>query len=147
MKIAIGADHAGYLLKEDIKRILLQSNITVEDYGTHSEVSVDYPDIALRVAEAVSEGREDRGILICGSGIGMSIVANKVKGVRAALCTSAKMAEMARKHNDANLLSLGARLIEKKTAETIVGVFLNTESDPAERHRRRVAQIHELTHR
>lgn len=147
MRVVIGSDHAGYPLKEEIKGVLSQLGTDFEDFGTHSSDPADYPVIALRTAGAVSKGEKEIGILICGSGIGMSIVANKIRGIRAANCTSVQMAEMARKHNNANVLTLGARIIESQVAKEIVKVFLNTEADPSDRHQRRIAQIHELTHR
>src|SRR3989337_3750035 len=111
MKIALGADHKRYPFKEKVKRFLQETGHQVKDFGTFSEESVDYPDFALKVAEAVSKGEAERGILFCWSGIGMSISANKVKGIRAALCLNEEMAKLSREHNDSNVLSLSAKFI------------------------------------
>jgi ribose 5-phosphate isomerase B len=140
MKIALGADHAGFELKEHVKEYLKQQKIEIVDYGTDSNRSVDYPDYGKKVAKAVQSGKVDRGIVICGTGIGVSMVANKYKNVRAALCLYPKMAEMARRHNDANILAMGGRLVAKGLAEYIIDVFLNTEFDGG-RHKRRVDKI------
>lgn len=138
--IAIGADHAGYQLKQAIVQFLVTSGYSVEDMGTHSEDSVDYPDYGLRVAQAVATGKADLGILICGTGIGMSIVANKVQGIRAAVATDCYMARMAREHNDANILCLGGRVVGAGSALDIVQVFLATPV-AGERHARRIEKI------
>ncbi len=142
-KIAIGADHAGYQLKREVTQYLLVSGYQVEDMGTHSEESVDYPDYAVRVARAVAKGEADLGILICGTGIGMSIAANKVRGVRAALATDCYMARMAREHNDANILCLGGRVLGIGSALDIIQVFLESRFI-GERHTRRVSKIQAL---
>jgi len=143
LRIAIASDHAGYELKEKLKRYLLNSGFIIVDFGTHTNRSVDYPDYAFKVAKAVSRRRFDRGILICGTGIGMSIAANKVKGVRAAVCWNEKTAELSRKHNNANILCLGARVIGYRKAKKIVDVWLTTSFE-GNRHLRRVRKISQL---
>ena len=140
MKIAIGSDHAGFSLKEDIKLYLAKEGYGVEDFGTDSPSSCDYPDYAKKVARAVSNGLFRFGILICGTGIGMSIVANKTKGIRAALCYSSETACLARSHNHANVLCLAARFLGKEEAKEIVSTFLSTSEEEG-RHRRRVDKI------
>lgn len=138
MKVAIGCDHAGFELKEKIKSGM--SGLTFIDVGAHSPESVDYPDYISEVARAVRDGRADTGIGICGTGIGASIVANKFKGIRAALCTSEFMAEMARLHNDANVLVLGARVVDDELALRIVKKWMSTSFEGG-RHGRRVEKI------
>ena len=145
MKIAIGADHAGYNLKEKIKKFLKELNISFVDYGTDSPEPVDYPKIAVSVARAVANSEAERGILICGTGIGMSIVANKIPGIRAALCWCEEAAILSRQHNNANILTMGGRLTAPEDARKIVKAFLNTEFEAGGRHERRVKQIHDLT--
>jgi len=140
MKIALGSDHRGYLAKERVKAILKQLGHEVEDFGTSSRESCDYPDSGYEPAKSVTEGRADRAILFCGSGIGMSIVANKVFGVRAALCHDELTAEMSRRHNDANVLCLPADLVGEELMRRIVEVWLATPFD-AGRHERRVKKI------
>ena len=140
MKIAIGSDHAGFRLKEIVKNFLKTRNIEVEDFGTYTEESVDYPDYAFKVGEAVARKDFDFGILICGSGIGMSIVANKVKGVRAALCNDLYTAHVSREHNNANILCMGGRVIGEEVAKEIVSVWLNAKFEGG-RHERRVNKI------
>ncbi len=137
MKIAVACDHGGYDLKEMVIGFLESMEHTVEDLGTYSRESVDYPEYGHKCGEAVASGRVRAGIVICGSGIGISIAANKVKGVRCALCTSVKMAELSRQHNDANMLALGGRLTEPVLALQIVDAWLNTEFEGG-RHQRRV---------
>jgi len=144
MSIAVGSDHAGYPLKKEVVAHLERRNITFMDYGTAGEQRVDYPDFANLVAEAVSSRKFERGIIICGTGIGVSITANKRSGVRAALCCSEYMAEMARKHNDANILALGGRTTPPELALKIVDLFLDTDFEGG-RHTRRVQKIHSLT--
>lgn len=144
LKVAIGSDHAGFSLKTKIIEYLNEQQIDVIDCGTMSTDSVDYPDFAKKVAESVSQSEVEKGILVCGSGIGVSIVANKVKGVRAALCMNAEMAELSRLHNDANILCLGERLVDSKDAINIVYTWLNTDFEGG-RHQRRVDKIHETT--
>lgn len=143
MKLAIGSDHGGFHLKEAIKTYLLAHNYEVTDFGTESEDSCDYPDFALPVAEAVAKGEYDRGILICGTGIGIGIVANKVKGVRAALCHDTFSAEACRNHNDANILTMGERIVGEGLALKIVETFLNSDFEGG-RHQRRVDKIKAL---
>ena len=143
MKIAIGADHAGYELKEKVRRWLVQHGIEVDDRGTNSSESVDYPDYARAVAEEVSRKDADFGILVCGSGIGMAIVANKVPGVRAANVSSEQEAELSRAHNDANVLTLGARLMDEHNAFQILDVWLSTPFAGG-RHQRRVDKIADI---
>ena len=140
MKIALGADHAGFELKEKIKQYLLEKGITVDDRGTDSPQSVDYPDYAFRVAEEVAAGKADSGILVCGSGIGMSIAANKVHGVRAAHVTSVMEAQLSREHNDANVLAVGGRVLDEATARRIVDCWLSTDFAGG-RHQQRVEKI------
>ena len=139
--LAIGCDHGGYALKLAILRHLDARGIEYKDYGTDSEESCDYPDYARAVAEAVAQGEADFGILICGTGIGMSIAANKVPGVRAALCGDCFSAEATRAHNDANVLALGARVLGEGLALKIVDTFLDTPFSNDERHIRRIRKI------
>ena len=138
--VAIGADHGGYAMKEDLKKLLAELGYTVDDVGTHSTEAVDYPDLAQAVAERVAQGRAGRGIVVDGAGIGSCMAANKVPGVRAALCYDLSTARNAREHNDANVLTLGGQLIGPALAREIVRVFLTTDCTE-ERHRRRVAKI------
>ena len=138
--IALGADHGGYNLKEAIIVYLKENNIEYTDYGCYSEESVDYDVYAKKVAEAVASGKADKGILCCGTGIGISIAANKVKGIRAAVVTNEFCAEMTRRHNDANILAMGGRVIDAQTAVKLADIFLNTEFEGG-RHQRRIDQI------
>lgn len=138
--IAIASDHGGYTLKEHIKAYLAAKGITCEDFGTNSTDSCDYPDFAKPAAEAVANGQCEKGIVICTTGIGISISANKVKGIRCAHCTDSLSAEMTRRHNDANVLALGAGITGPNLAKRIVEVFLNTEFEGG-RHARRVGQL------
>ncbi|HAN86127.1 MAG: ribose 5-phosphate isomerase B [Bacillota bacterium] len=140
MKVAIGSDHAGYDVKEEVLKKLSCEGHEVKDFGTHSHESVDYPDIAHEVAEAVASGDCDRGVLICGTGIGMSIAANKVRGVRAALCHDDFTARMAREHNDANILAVGTRTTATYGIMRMVDIFLSTEFAGG-RHANRVSKI------
>lgn len=142
MKIAIGSDHAGYPLKEEVLAYLKERNYEVEDMGTYSHESVDYPIYAKKVAVAISEGNAERGIVICGTGIGITIAANRFKGVRAALCLYPEMAQLTRKHNDANVLGMGGRLVATDLALKIVDAFLNTDFEGG-KHERRVNLIDE----
>ena len=144
--IAIGSDHGGYALKQEIMAHLRELGLEYKDYGTYSEESCDYPVYGEAVGRAVAGGECDRGIIICGTGIGISIAANKVKGVRAALCGDCYSAEMTRRHNDANILALGARVLGSGLALKIVDTFLHTEFDGG-RHARRVELIRELESR
>lgn len=138
MKLAFASDHAGFELKEKLKIYLTKYKI--KDFGTFSTESVDYPDTGLPAAQAVANAEYDRGILICGSGIGMSIVANKIKGVRAALCTNVTLAKLSRKHNNANVLILPGRFIHFDYAKIITDTWLNTDFDNG-RHQRRIDKI------
>ncbi len=140
MKVAIGADHGGYRLKEDIKGLLEDLGVDYKDFGTHSTESVDYPDVALPVAQSVADGLFDRGILICGTGIGIGIAANKVKGIRAALVHDTFSAHASREHNDANILTMGERVIGPGLARDIVTIWLATDFEGG-RHDRRVEKI------
>ncbi len=141
MKIALGADHGGYELKEKIKKHLSQrQDIEIVDMGTHSTESVDYPKYGHAVAKSVVEKEVDFGILICGTGIGISIAANKIKGVRAALCFNTTMAKLTRQHNDANILALGARMVGDVLAFDIVDEFLSASFEGG-RHAKRVDAI------
>lgn len=140
MNIVIGSDHAGFALKEHIKHFLNNTSRDVTDVGTGSDESVDYPDFAVQVAEKVSSGEFERGILVCGSGVGMAIVANKVPGVRAVLCLDTETAQMSRMHNDTNVLTLAERRTDVETAQTIITTWLETEFDGG-RHKRRLDKI------
>ena len=142
MKIAIGADHAGFKLKESVKGFLKTLNVFVTDFGTNSEERVDYPDYAIPVAEAVAKKEFDFGILICGTGIGMSITANKVKGIRAALCNELFTAHCSKEHNNANVLCMGGRIVGEELANEIVKTWLYSEFQGG-RHQRRVKKIKE----
>lgn len=146
MKLAIGSDHAAFDAKEAIKRLLMDLGHEVEDMGTDSIASCDYPDFAARVAGRVSSDETWRGVLICGTGIGMSIAANKFKGVRAALCHNGETARMSRAHNDANLLCLGARVLDPAVVEEIVKTWLDTPFEEG-RHARRLDKIREFEDR
>jgi len=143
--IAIGSDHAGFQYKEQLKTLLDRLGERYQDLGCFSAGTADYPDLGHAVAAAVSAGSVDRGILICGTGIGMSIVANKHRGVRAAVCESVTSARLAREHNDANVLCVGARVIGWETVSDVVTIFLSTAFDGGERHRRRIDKIGSLT--
>lgn len=146
MKVAIGCDHGGIDLKETVIATLREMNIDAEDMGTHDRNSCDYPDFADKVARAVASGQCQQGVLICGTGLGMSIAANKVQGIRAALCNEVFSARMARAHNDANVLCLGARVVGSGVAQEIVRAYF---SEPFEggRHARRVEKIAALDQR
>lgn len=139
--VALAADHAGFALKEDLKAQLDQRGITVLDLGTDSDASVDYPDFGRAVGEAVATGKAGRGIVVCGTGIGISIAANRVAGVRAALCHDATSARLAREHNDANVLALGARLLGAEVVHDCVSAFLDTPFPGGERHERRIEKL------
>jgi ribose 5-phosphate isomerase B len=142
MRVALGADHAGVALKDELKRELDALGVDYEDFGTNGTSSVDYPDFAARVARGVSEGRFDRGVLVCGSGIGMAITANKVAGIRAAAIADTESARLSREHNDLNVLTLGARQTDRARAAEILRIFLNTPFEGG-RHVRRVEKIHQ----
>jgi ribose 5-phosphate isomerase B len=143
MRIAVGADHAGYLLKEHLKQTLVRLGHDVEDFGTHSEQTVDYPPICAAVGRAVVSGRFERGIVIGGSGQGEQIAANKVPGIRAALCHDLFTARLSRQHNDANVLAMGGRIVASALADEILGVWLATAFEGG-RHQRRIDQLAEL---
>jgi ribose 5-phosphate isomerase B len=143
MKIAIAADHAGFALKERLRQKLSEEGHEVTDFGTGSTESCDYPDYARRVAREVGQGRSDRGILVCSTGIGMAMAANKVDGVRAAPAQSEDEVRLTREHNDANVLTLGARYLDEARASALIGIFLGTEFSGG-RHARRVAKIEAL---
>ncbi len=143
MKIAIGSDHGGYLLKQDVLVWLEEHDIDFEDYGCYSRESVDYPIYGEKVARAVAAGEADFGIVICTTGIGISIAANKVKGIRCAHCTDPLSAEMTRRHNDANVLALGAGLTGTNLALRMVEVFLNTKFEGSY-HQRRVDMVNNI---
>jgi ribose 5-phosphate isomerase B len=142
--IALASDHAGFSYKEKIKTVLNELQLPFTDFGTDSNESVDYPDYGHAAALAVSKGECNKGILVCGTGIGMSIVANKHTGVRAAACETIEAAELSRKHNDANVLCIGERLTTWDEAQAIVRIFLTTDFEGG-RHERRVEKIHSLT--
>ncbi len=143
MKVALGCDHAGVALKNEIIPVLEELGIEWDDFGTKREESCDYPDYGEKVSDAVSKGTADRGLLICGTGIGMSIVANKFPGVRAALCSEDYSAKMSRLHNDANVLVLPGRIINAATARDIVSVWFKTDFE-GDRHQRRLDKIKAL---
>ncbi len=140
MKIAIASDHAGYKYKEDIKVFLASRGYTVQDFGTDSEESVDYPAFIRPAAEAVARGDCDQGIVLGGSGNGEAIAANKVKGIRCAVCWNRDSARLAREHNDANVISLGQRMISAETALEIVDTWLSSKFEGG-RHKKRIQQI------
>ena len=139
--IAIACDHAGPALKAEIKELLAKMGETCLDFGTDTSDSVDYPVHAFRAAQAVASGECEKGIVICGTGIGISIAANKVKGIRCALCSEPLSAKLTRLHNNANMLAMGARVIGPELAKEIVTTFLTTEFEGGERHDRRIALI------
>lgn len=141
--IAIGCDHGGFELKNHVIKYLQDKGYEVKDYGTYSEESVDYPDCAKPVCEAVISGEAENGILFCGTGIGISIAANKYKGIRAALCSDVYSAKMTKQHNNANIICMGGRVIGRELAFMIVDVWLETEFEGG-RHANRIAKIHEI---
>ena len=140
MVLAIGADHGGFALKEEIKKYLTGRGIEFKDFGTFSEDSVDYPDIAAKVGHAVANGEYERGLLFCGTGLGISIAANKVKGIRAACCTDEFSAEFCRRHNNANIFCLGGRVVTTEQAIKLIGLYLDTPFE-GDRHQRRLDKI------
>lgn len=142
MKIAVASDHGGYKLKEAVKAYLQSRGIEVMDLGTDSEESVDYPIYGKACANAVASGEADKGIVCCGTGIGISIAANKVKGIRCGLCTNVEMAEFTRKHNNANMLAMGGRIIDEETGLAITKAFVDTEFEGG-RHQRRIDMLEE----
>ena len=146
LSVALGADHAGWKLKEALKSWLMEGGYQVLDFGTHSPDSVDYPDYAQQVGESVAVGKVDRGVLVCGTGIGMAMAANKVPGVRAALCGDLYTARMSREHNDANVLVLGGRLMGADMAADILHAWLETDFAGG-RHARRVEKIADIERR
>jgi len=147
LKIAIAADHGGFALKQELKNYLKAlktedgSRIELIDLGTNSAEAVDYPDYALQVAKAVASGKAEKGILVCGTGIGMGMAANKIRGVRAAVCWNEETSKLSREHNDANVLCLGGRVISVEQAKKIVLVWLKTPFSAEERHARRIWKI------
>jgi ribose 5-phosphate isomerase B len=143
MKVALASDHAGFEVKEELKPLLNELGVKVEDFGAISEDSVDYPDYAKRVAEAVTNGEVNQGVLICGSGIGMAISANKIDGIRAALAWNEETARLARQHNDANVLTIGSRTTPKDEIPKIVRAWFDAKFEGG-RHQRRVEKIMEL---
>ena len=145
MRIALGADHAGVALKDEIKRLLDERGDSYTDFGTNSTDSVDYPDFAAKVAHEVAAGHFDRGVLFCGSGLGMAMAANKVAGIRAAPVVDDASARLSREHNDANVLALGERLTAPADARKFVTTFLDT-AFAGGRHERRVSKINALDH-
>ncbi|PZD97772.1 ribose 5-phosphate isomerase B [Paenibacillus sambharensis] len=144
MKIAIGADHAGYRLKDEIVPMLREMGHEIEDFGCDCSQSVDYPDYAIPVCEAVTEGRAERGILICGTGIGMSIAANKMPGIRCALVHDMFSAKATREHNDTNVLAMGERVIGPGLAQEIVRIWIETPFSNGERHAGRIGKVKAL---
>ena len=141
--IGIGSDHGGFALKQEVKAYLEKNGLEYKDFGCYDETSCDYPEIGRMVAHAVADGSCEKGIVICGTGIGISIAANKVKGIRAALCTDCFTAQATREHNDANILALGGRVVGPGLALKIVDTFLNTPFSGEERHMRRIEKIEE----
>ena len=143
LKIAVASDHGGFALKEKVKEHLVQRGFEVDDLGTHSEESVDYPVYGKACGEAVASGKADLGVVVCGTGIGISIAANKVKGIRCGLCTSVEMAHLTKQHNNANILALGGRTTEPELAVKIVDEWLDTEFEGG-RHQRRVDMLDQM---
>jgi len=147
MKVAVGSDHAGYRLKKEIVRFLSNEQIQFKDFGVFSLDRADYPDIGVQVGEAVANKEFDRGILICASGIGMSITANKVPGIRAALCSNVECAQLSREHNDSNILVLGERVTSVASALEILRTWLSTDFSGKERYAMRIRKISEIEKR
>lgn len=143
MKLSIACDHGGFDLKEELIPYLKEEGYEVEDFGTYNKDSCDYPDFAVPAAKAVTEGRCDFGIVICSTGIGISIAANKVKGIRCALCDNLYCAEMTRRHNNANMVALGAHITTPQMAKKILDVFLKTEFEGG-RHARRIGKVDDI---
>lgn len=141
MKIGIACDHGAVEFKEIIKAMLSEQGHEINDYGTNSSESCDYPDFAYQCAQSVAQGINERGIVLCGSGIGVSITANKVKGIRCALCSETTSARLSREHNDANMLAMGQRLIGAEAMKDIVNVWLNAPFSQSKRHQRRIEKI------
>ena len=140
MIVAIAGDHGGFALKQRIREHLIERGIKIADLGTDSEESVDYPEFGKACAQAVASGKADRGIVICGTGIGISIAANRIRGIRCGLCTSVEMAELSRKHNNANMLAMGGRITSVEDATRITDAWLDTEFEGG-RHSRRVDML------
>lgn len=143
MKIALGCDHGGIAIKPSVVKVLKANGIEIEDFGCFDTSSVDYPDYALKVAEAVSQGKADKGIILCGTGIGISIAANKVKGIRAAVCHDLFTAQMCSQHNDANILAMGGRVVSEELAAQMTQVWLDTPFEGG-RHSGRVDKITQI---
>ncbi|CAM3766447.1 ribose 5-phosphate isomerase B [Alicyclobacillus pomorum] len=143
MKVAIASDHAGFRLKEQLKKTLDELALDYEDLGTFDETSVDYPDYGVKVAKGVADGTFDRGVLVCGTGLGMAITANKVKGVRAITAHDVFSARMSRMHNDANVLTMGERVIGEGVAADVLKVWLTTDFEGG-RHARRLDKVHHI---
>ena len=143
MKLALGCDHGGFALAEAVRGYLREHGIEYQDFGTHSQESVDYPLIAVQVAKAVAGGEADFGVLVCSTGIGISIAANKVKGVRAAVCTNELCARLTRNDNNSNILCMGGKVVDRETALKMLDIFIHTEFEGG-RHARRVGQIAEI---
>lgn len=143
MKVAIGCDHGGFALKEAVRGYLSTHGVEYEDFGAFSTESVDYAPIAAKAARAVASGNADYGVLICSTGLGISMAANKVKGIRAAVCTNEFCAEMTRRHNNANILCMGGKVVDEETGVKLVEIFLNTEFEGG-RHQRRIDQISQI---
>lgn len=143
MKVALGCDHGGFALKEAVREYLEGRGIPYEDFGAFSTDSVDYAPIAAKAARFVAEGKAEFGVLICSTGLGISMAANKVKGIRAAVCTNEFCAEMTRRHNNANILCMGGKVVDRETALKLVDIFLNTGFDGG-RHQRRIDQIAQI---
>ena len=141
MKIALACDHGAYDYKEMVKEMLTKQGHEVQDFGCHSDASVDYPDYAGPCAKSVASGENERGIVICGTGIGVSITANKVDGIRCALCSDPLSARLTREHNDSNMLAMGARIIGSELMKEIVNVWLTTDFSCDERHQRRIDKV------
>ena len=144
MRVAIGADHAGFQLKEDLAKLLAEQGYAIFDMGTHSESPVDYPDYAASVGRAVREGRADRGVIVCGSGAGAAIAANKIKGVRAALAHDTYTAHQAVEHDDANVIAIGSRVIGRALAEEVTMAFMLARFTGEDRHVRRLEKVKAL---
>lgn len=144
MKIALGSDHGGFALKESLKEYLSKQGYEIEDFGTYNTDSCDYPTFALKAAEAVSKGQCEKGILVCSTGIGISIAANKVHGIRAALCGDLLSAKLTREHNDTNVLALGSFIVGEKLAFAIADTWLGTPFSNEARHQRRIDAITEI---
>lgn len=146
MKLAIGSDHAGYEMKEEIKKYLEEKGYEVKNYGTNSTESCDYPEFGEKVGRAVASGECEEGVLVCGTGIGISLAANKVKGIRAAVCSEPVSARLAKQHNNANIIAFGARIVGMEEAKGIVDAFLSAEFLGG-RHEKRVNMISDIENR